>query len=154
MRLISLLAICIACSGQQLPSNWAGAGGSYNAASRPVVAGWFSYANLLSEKGQIYSITTHDLFLSQAKPYTVQSSVRTGIAAVVRQFGPITVLGLGDAGMAAGGSSIGGAFSGGGIGLIKLGKTNWSIALGARILQAATAGGSQTIYTIGFGRTF
>lgn len=149
-----LFAFAAACFAQSaLPQNWAGVGAGLNQASRPPVAGWFSYATLISQSGQLYSFSTHDVFLSQAKPYTVQTSVRTGLATVLRTIGPLVVLGLGDAGLAAGGTSVGGAFSGGGIGVLRLGKTSWTIAAGARVLKTST-GGSQTVYELGLGRTF
>ncbi len=137
----------------QSPENFAAAGGAFNQSSKPPLAGWFSYGVKISDKGMLFSFTTHDVLLSQAKPYTVQTSVRTGLATVLRTLGPIIILGLGDAGMAAGGTSVGGAFSGGGIGIIRLGKTNWAIALGGRVIKTAN-GGSQTVYELGFGRSF
>jgi hypothetical protein len=152
--LLAALALALCARAQTaLPQNWAGAGAALNQSSKPPVAGWFAYATLISEKGQLYSISTHDVFLSSTKPYTVQSSARTGLATVLRTIGPLVVLGLGDAGMVAGGTALGGAFSAGGIGVLRLGKTNWTIALGARVIKTST-GGNQNVYEFGTGRTF
>lgn len=134
---------------QTLPANFAAAGAAYS----PGWAGWASYANLISEKGQLYSFTTHDITRTASKPYTLQSSVRTGFATVMRRAGPITVLAFGDAGMSAAGTSLGGAFSGGGVGIVQLGKTNWAVVVAARTLKTAI-GGQQQVYEVGFGRIF
>lgn len=136
-----------------LPNNWAGFGAALNLASKPPVAGWYSYATLLSSKGQIYSFSTHDVLLSPQKPYRLLDSARTGAATVLRQFGPVTILGLGDIGMVASGASVGGAFSGGGLALVKLGKTNWDIVVGARVIKTS-GNGNQDIYEIGLGRSW
>src|SRR5579872_6507856 len=102
MRLMfCLCSVAVGCWPQALPANFACAGSAFNAASHPPVAGFFSYATLISDRGQLYSFSTHDVFLSQTKPYTVQSSVRTGLATVFRTLGPIVILGVGDAGVAA-----------------------------------------------------
>lgn len=154
--LIAILFCSLALRAQAppaLPQAWAGAGAAYNAYAGPPVNGWASYALLISAKAQVYSFTTHDLTSSTAKPYTVQTSVRSGLATVLRTLGPIVILGFGDAGLAAAGTSAGSAFSGGGVGLIRLGKTQWTIALGGRQLKTAI-GGSQTIWEMGFGRMF
>ena len=50
-------------------------------------------------------------------------------------------------------ANVGGAFSGGGIGIWRIGKTDWTVAGSARLLKTAT-GGSQAIYEVGFGRVF
>ena len=156
MRFIFILSLAASCWGQVLlPQNWAGAGAAYNSETRPAVAGWFSYAVLISQKGSLYSFTSHDVFLSSVKPYTVETSVRSGLATVVRSVGPIIVLGFGDAGFTAGGTSIGGAFSGGGIGVIRLGKTNWTLELAARVIKSSiNPTGNQTVYEIGAGRVW
>lgn len=157
MKLILLLALASGIGWGQvaLPQNWAGAGTAYNSESRPAVAGWFSYATSISQKAQLYSFTSHDVFVSSAKPYTVQTSVRSGLATVVRTLGPVIVLGFCDAGFAAGGTNVGGSFSGGGIGIIRLGKTDWTIALAARVVKSSiNSTGNQTVYELGLGKQF
>lgn len=136
-----------------LPQNWAGAGGAYDPTSRPQVAGWTSYATLVSEKAGLYSFTTHDITSTKNHPYTIQTSVRTGIAVVLRTIGPLVILGLGDGGMAGSGDTVGGAFSGGGVGILRLGKTTWTLVTAVRHLKTAT-GGSQNTYQMGVGKTF
>jgi|SRR5579859_576013 len=134
-----------------LPSQWMGAGAAWNQNTTPQIAGWASYAKLVSGKGQTYSFTSWDVTSSKKTPFTAQTSARTGLAAVIRQLGPITVLGFGDAGMATSVSNFAGAFSGGGIAVIKLGKTNFTIELAARVLKVASQP-NQVVYEIGLGR--
>ncbi len=165
--LLVLICCCTSLSGQTPPTStaapapvpaspfpqaWAGAGGAWNSTARPQVTGWVSYAVLLSEKGQVYSYTSQDLIpLRVNHLLTIQSSTRTGLATVFKQLGPITILAYGDAGIASIGTVTGGAFAGGGIAVIRLGKTNWTIEAGARLLKSSV-GGEQPIYTIGWGR--
>jgi hypothetical protein len=150
---------CAACAlGQTpapatLPQNWIGAGMAFNQSASPQINGWASYATLLSRSGQVYSFSTYDVTpIKVAGKYTVQTSTRTGFALVVRTLGPITILGMADAGVAASSLTTGSAFSGGGIGVWKLGKTQWTIEAGARLLK--TTSGQQTMYEGGWGRTF
>lgn len=135
-----------------LPNSWMGAGAAWDQYTTPQVAGWASYAKLVSSSGQLYSFTSWDATSSRARPYTAQTSVRSGLASVVRRFGPVYLLGFGDAGMAAAAGDFGGAFSGGGIVVIKLGKTNFTLELAARVLKVAGQT-NHVIYEFGFGRT-
>ena len=138
-----------------LPVNWFGTGAAYSSLSRPGISGWYSYALLLSNSARIYSFTTHDITSTRTRPYTLQSSVRTGIAPVIRQFGPVTILGFGDAGMAGADNSIAAAFSGGGVVVVQLGKTDWTVVGCVRQFKSNVAGAdSQQIYELGFGRTW
>jgi hypothetical protein len=142
-------------SAPVLPSLWMGAGAAFNSAATPQVNGWFSYAQLLSQKQQIYSFSTHDITpLRVAGKLTIQDSTRTGFAIVVRQFGPLTTLGLCDAGIAAtgtaSGTSVSSAFSGGALAVYQIGKTDWTLEAGYRLLKTTS---SQNVYEFGFGRT-
>lgn len=138
-------------SAASLPTNWCGMGGAYNGKG----GGWLSYAILLSGKGQVYSFSSYDITLSATKPRTLQSSTRTGFATVLRSLGPLFLLGFGDAGAATNGSNVGGAFSGGGILVVKLGKTDWTLEGAVRYVKAnATGQPGQTVYEFGVGRSF
>jgi hypothetical protein len=144
------------------PNVWLGAGGAYTSQSTPNVAGWMSVAKMLSQSGPVYSYTTTDYTSARSKPFTLQSSVRTGLGTVVRQWGPVSVIGLADAGTALAakpvmgvgpstGTSVGGAFSGGGFAVWRFGKTGqFTVEAGARILKT-TIGGSQVVVEFGLG---
>lgn len=138
-----------------LPNEWMGAGGAWNQASHPQVAGWASYARLISAPAGLYSFTSWDLTIRPkgvANAGTSQSSTRTGMALLLRQLGPVSLLGLGDAGAAIPANGLAGAFSGGGIVVFKLGKWNLTLELAARVLKVSGQP-NQTIYELGFGRT-
>ena len=154
MRLLTIFLLACSAWGQATPStppaNWYGAGGSWNGQA----AGWASYAHLLSSSQQIYSFTTWDITRTKANPY-VTSSARTGLAMVFRTIGPVTILGLTTAGVATSSTSTSGSFSGGGLGVIKIANTSWTVLLGARVdKSSATQTGSQMVYEIGMGRTW
>ena len=143
---IALLAI----PANAQTTNWIGAGAGYNSAASPSVNGWASYATLLSKTQLLYSFSSYDVVpLKVNGKYTIQTSTRTGFALVVRNIGPITVLGLGDAGIAASSVKTGSAFSGGGIAVWRLGKTLWTLEAAVRRLQTSLP---QSVYEIGFGR--
>lgn len=153
---LAIFAICcplLAQIDRPLPNNWAGTGAAYASFARPPVSGWFSYAVLVSEKGALYSFTTHDITSSKTRPYTIQTSVRTGLATLIRRIGPIALLGFGDAGMAGAAESLGAAFSGGGIGILQIGRTNWTLEIAVRRIKT-TIGASQSVYEFGAGRTW
>jgi hypothetical protein len=151
VRLITaIFAVALVLHCQTLPANWAGAGSAWNPNSKPPVAGWVSYATTLKSGSGNYSFTSYDILLSKkSQPIT---SARTGFATILRQYGPVLILGFGDAGIAAGATVTASAFSGGGVAVIQLGK-GWSIALPARYIKSA-AGVNQMVYEIGIGRSF
>jgi hypothetical protein len=158
MRFLLAVVLSGACFAQTpalpvLPSNWVGAGAAYAGGGQPPIAGWASYAVLVSGKAGLYSFSSYDLTVTKAKPYAVQTSVRTGMALVIRTIGPLTILGLGDAGMAQAPTSITGAFSGGGIGIYRIGKTAWTLEVAVRRLKTPINGTSNA-YEVGTGRTF
>ena len=149
---ILLLGVCFA-QAPTPPSNWIGAGAAYTAGGQPPIAGWASYAVLVSGKAGLYSFSSYDLTVTKTKPYAVQTSARTGMALVIRTIGPLTILGLGDAGMAQAPTALTSAFSGGGIGVYRIGKTAWTIELAVRRLKTPI-NGSANAYEFGTGRTF
>jgi hypothetical protein len=151
-----ILPLAVICAAVAQPSNWVGSGAAFNQAASPQINGWASYATLLSKPQLLYSFSSYDVTpIRLSGKLTIQTSARTGFAMVIRQLGPITLLGLLDGGMAAAGTgagqTVGSAFSGGGIAVWKLGKTNWTVAAAYRRLQTTAP---QDVFEIGFGRTF
>jgi hypothetical protein len=151
---ILLLAAALAAFAQTpLPSNWIGVGVALNQQASPQINGWASYAALLSRSGGVYSFSSYDVTpIKQAGKYTIQTSTRSGFALMIRTLGPITVLGLADAGIAASSLATTAAYSGGGIALWKLGSTAWTMEIAARRIKAGS--GITTVYEAGFGRSF
>ena len=138
----------------ELPPNFYAAGAGWNQYAHPQINGWASMAHLISTPGVgIYSYSTYDVTSRTARPFTIQTSTRTGFATLVRRYGPVSIFGLGDAGVALSGTNLGVAFSGGGVGVIKIGKSAWCVVLGARVLKTAISS-TQTIYEAGIGRSF
>lgn len=134
-----------------LPNQWFGAGAAYNASTKPAIAGWASYAHLMSGSAQTYSFTSYDVTSLNPKTFTAQSSVRTGLATVIRCYKNACLLGYGDLGVAVSASNLGGAFSGGGIGVIRIGKSQWTGLVAARVIKTSL-GPQQAVYEIGVGR--
>jgi hypothetical protein len=140
------------------PDNWAGAGAAYNQAASPQVSGWAAYATLLSAKGPIYSFTEYQIVSVKTKPWTVGTAVTTGVAtplktgALTKGAWTWTLFGVATGGVSAGGSSASGAFTGGGVGILQLGKTNWDLTFGVQYLASVQT--KQSLYLFGFGRTF
>jgi hypothetical protein len=131
-----------------LPEDFVAAGVGWNQYAIPQINGWASYARRISSG--MYSFTTYDVTSIRTRPFTAQTSTRTGIAMWLRSIGPVQIFGLGDAGAAISGSNIGGAFSGGGVIGIPLGGSGFRLVLGARVLKTSLSE-MQTIYEAGFG---
>ena len=134
------------------PDEWAGIYGGYSSK----IAGGFSYAKLISKSGPVYSFTTTDIVSLKRNPFVVQTSPRTGLATVLRQFGPVTVLALADAGMAVApkptalGTNVGFATSGGGLAIWRI--KSFSVGFGARVLKSALGTmGARTIVEVVIG---
>ena len=158
-RLALVLLILVPSLRAQAPQNWGGAGASYNQAATPQVSGWGAFATLLSNSGPIYSFTEYQITSAKTKPWTAQTSTTTGIATPLKVLLPskdgtwtISVFGMATGGLATSQSTVSGAFAGGGVGIIRVGKTNWDIVLGAQFLS--TAANKQTVYSFGIGRSF
>jgi hypothetical protein len=139
------------------PANWYGAGAAYNRFAAPQINGFASYAHLLSFnalKFPIFSFTSMDVSSVSAKHFSAQTSVRSGIATVLKRKGPLFLMGLANAGVATAGQATGGAFSGGGMLVIAPVKTKgWSLIFGARVLHTSI-GGTQAVYEFGIGRSY
>ena len=94
-----------------------------------------------------------------------KTSVRTGFATVLRQWGPVYVLGFADAGMATAATvnttagkttaatTVTGAFSGAGAVIWQIGKTHWTLEGCIRYL-ATPINGNSRVLEFGTGRTF
>ncbi len=134
------------------PANWAGGGAIYDPSARKAT-GWFSFAHLLDAKSGTYLFTTEDVTPVKATtstPFTVQTSVRIGVATILKEFGRLKILGLMDGGGATIGSSSSGAASGGTIATLRI-KTSFQIMGGFRVLKTTLVPGTPKLYEMGFG---
>jgi hypothetical protein len=159
MKWLGLLLVCVSGALGQAPENWAGAGSAYNQFAQPQVSGWAAFATKLSDKGPIYSFTEYTLTSARTKPFTAQTSTTTGVATPLKVLSPnkngawtVTLFGMATGGMATSNSTVGGAFAGGGVLILRLGLSNWTLVGGAQYLT--TTQNKQTIYSFGVGRSF
>lgn len=144
------------CCAQQVapPDSFVAAGGSYNAFSRPVAAGWFTYGKLIDTGSATYLFTTEDVTSSRERPYTAQTSVRMGVATLLKKVGPLQFYGVVDGGGATAGTDSGGAASGGSFAVLQFGKKTWGAIVGFRILKTSIAPGTPKLYEAGFFKSF
>ncbi len=149
-----MLLVAVSGYPQQLPATFLAAGAAYNPFSHPGAAGWFSYARLVDAGSGTYFFTTEDLTSSRERPYTAQISVRVGIGTLLKQIGPVRVIGIVDGGAAAAGDESGGAASGGSMAIVRVLKTNYSLVIGFRVLKTSIGSGTPKVYEIGLGRAF
>lgn len=131
-------------------SNWVGLGAGYNPSASPKATGWISEATCISQSQGIYSYSTYEAIPQRNAVPLV--SARTGVATVLRQFGPsVYLLALATAGMAQTGTATTGAFSGGGM-LMYRHPSGFTFEAGARILSAG--GNQQAVYEVGVGHSW
>jgi hypothetical protein len=136
-----------------LPQNFAGAGAAYNPIGSPKTTGWASWGRLIDAKSESYVFTTEDAILVRTgSTFSVQTSLRVGLATKLKQFGPLKVFGIMDGGGATTGLTTGGAASGGGIAEVQIKQSHYHIAVGFRIIKTNVSGGTPKMYEIGFFR--
>jgi hypothetical protein len=135
------------------PSNFIGAGAAYNPAGSPKTTGWASWGKLIDAKSESYFFTTEDAIVVRTPSYAIQTSVRVGVASLLKQFGPVKIYGIVDGGGATVGTTSGGAASGGGIAELPIGKTTYHFMAGFRILKTSLPG-TPKLYEIGFLKSF
>lgn len=153
MKFLLLLMSAVCCLAQStLPSNWAGIGALYNPGGGKAT-GWASYAKLVDPKSGTYFFTTEDVMPVKGPPFQLQTSVRVGVATIMKDLGPVKILGIVDGGGATVGGSSSGAASGGGIAVWQF-NSGWNLMLGLRVLKTAFVSGTPKLYEIGFGRTW
>lgn len=111
-----------------------------------VAAGWaasgLKTGNVWGSYGKdvgagFFSLTTVDVTPLDTKQFRFQTSVRTGVAYLLKQVGSFSLIGLGDLGAATTSTAVGSAFSGGGCGAYDTG-VRWrhlNIVTCARLLK-------------------
>lgn len=132
-----------------------GVGSSYNRyATPPAASGWLSVGAKLSPG--LYSITTLDMT-------STSSSLRTGLAKLVKQSGNFSLFIHADGGFVSGSVTGGtgatlGSFSGGGMIMYDLSgvskKLQHTYAVGVVRILSITSTSVQPVFEFGFGRSF
>ena len=152
--LLNLLVVAAMAFGQSAtPQGFVAAGAGWNPYTTPQASGWASYGYLINEKQELYWFTTEDITSSSKRPFTIQTSIRTGLATPLKKIGRLTVMGLFDIGGASSSISSGLAGSTGSIGTFRLTK-NWYAVGGFRVLKINGMEGTPKLYEVGFGYTF
>jgi hypothetical protein len=106
--------------GQAQPSNYMGVGAGYNGGSAPNLNVTATYATLIGKSNNLYSFTSADYFTARTRPFSVTSSVRTGIAMAIRSWSHFTLLEMFNAGAADGPSGVMPSLGTGAIGMVTL----------------------------------
>lgn len=151
--LFSLLLTAGLALAQPAPTGFVAAGGGWNPYTTPQASGWASYGYLINEKQELYWFTTEDFTSSTKRPFTIQTSIRTGLATPLKKIGRITIMGLFDIGGASSSISSNMAGSTGSIILLRLTK-NWYAVGGFRVLKINGTSGTPKLYEAGIGYTF
>jgi len=151
--ILILLGIAGLASAQPAPTGFVAAGAGWNPYTTPQASGWFSYAYLINDKQELYWYTTEDITSASKRPFTIQTSIRTGIATPLKKMGRLTVMGLVDIGGASSTITTSGAASAGSVGLFRMFKNVYAVA-GFRILKISSISGTPKLYQAGLGYTF
>jgi hypothetical protein len=147
MRFLWFL-LSISCFGQ----SFYGGGVSLLPQTSPKPTGWAAAVVTANAKQKLYSISETDFTVVRAATgigFTVQTSVRTGGALWLRQFGKANIYAVLDGGMATTGTNSSGAVASGGMVLF---PTKWPRVqglAGVRVLKTAL-GAAQTLIEFGF----
>ena len=154
IRVLAVLFFAATAMGQTLPTSWVGAGAAYTTGGHPPVSGLVTYAQLVSQASQTYSYSSYSSVLIN---HTVMSTVMTGLAPLVRHYGPLYILCFGTAGIAQTPEALTSAFSGGGMGVLTIGKTHWTVDMGVQVLKSQSpmpgTSNTQTMIFVHVGRS-
>lgn len=150
--LLLAIVFCVIAAAQtpDQPQFFVAAGGSYSHyTAPPVAAGWMTFGIKVADK--TYSFSTIDMTPTVA-------TARTGVSRVLVQSGNVTLMALGDAGMATLGGVTLGSFSGGGLLIYDLAGVNKRLAhihvVALVRVVAINATMVQPTFGLGIGRSF
>jgi hypothetical protein len=123
------VVLCLwALRGQAQGSNYVGIGAGYNGGTTPNLNVTATFATLITKSGGLYSFTSGDYYSARTKPYSVTSSLRTGVALVIRGWSRFTLLEMFNAGAAGGGGGVAPSLGVGVIGMVRL-KSGFALAV-------------------------
>lgn len=122
------------------PSNYVGVGAGFNGGTTPNLNVTATFATLITKSGGLYSFTSADYYSARTKPFSVTSSLRTGIAMVVRSWSRFTLLEMFNAGAAGGAGGVAPSLGVGAIGMVRL---HGGFALAVDVHEAKQAGNAQ-----------
>jgi hypothetical protein len=129
----------------QFPGNFVFLGVAYNqqAVGIPNLNAVGSYGKRLNTSG-LYSFTSYDVyFLRVSGQLQLIRAERSGFVQWIRNMGPVMLFAVVDGGVSQASTStstaVGGSFSGGGFGVVPIGKGGFAAALGARVVASTLA---------------
>lgn len=133
-----LIALCLGLLRiQAQSSNYVGIGAGYNGATTPNFNVTATFATLITKSGGLYSFTSGDYYSARTKPYSVTSSLRTGVAMTIRSWSHFMLLEMFNAGAAGSAGGVAPSFGVGAIGMVRL-KSGF--ALGVDVHEAKQVG--------------
>lgn len=152
---VLFLALCspmclaqVATTADYQPQYWIAAGAGFNHYARPQAAGWMQFAVKASDNN--YVTTSIDMTAARA-------TLRGGFTRILVQEGRIGLLAMGDAGVAVGDGTSGGAFTGGGAltyNISALTKVPHTYAVAAVRVLKISGTDVQPIFEFGIGKSF
>ncbi len=155
LRRFALVLLSLPLTAQTMPSKFYATFANFQTISHPELTGGAAIAIPLDQKQENYSFTTYDVTPRLIKnQFSIQTSVRTGIATSIKDIGPCRIFALVDGGYATTGESGSGAIGGGFTAVCPMFKLpSWKLLGGARIIKTAEPGSPKS-YQLGFGRSF
>ena len=109
-------------------SNYVGIGAGYNGGTTPNFNVTATFATLITRSGGLYSFTSGDYYSARTKPYSVTSSLRTGVAMTIRSWSRFTLLEMFNAGAAGSSGGVAPSLGVGAIGMVRL-KSGFALAV-------------------------
>lgn len=135
------------------PTGFVAFGSGWNPYTNPQVNGWASYAYLIDAKSSLWLYTTEDITSASKHPFTIQTSIRTGLATPIKTWGRLQIIALADGGMASSTLNNGAAASFGTIDMFRITKS-WYIVAGFRMIKVQGVDGTPKLYEFGMGHSF
>ena len=148
---MSLPALAQTVPERPLPENFVAAGMAWNQYANPQVSGTLLYAKKANDSGT-YSFSMVDVISKSEGQFSTATSISTGFAQHVLDFGKVRVFAVTTVGVLAGGDNIGYSWTGGGCFTVGLGK-GWSLMPSVRVLKSSLTDFQPVIgVAIGFGK--
>jgi hypothetical protein len=136
VSLVTWLLFCLPAFAQDpaLPQDFVAAGVAWNQYAAPQISGNLLYARQISNG--TYSFTMIDVISKSIQPFTVATSISTGVGQHIRTIGRARVFLVTTVGIMAGGTDVGYSWTGGGAVAIGLGK-GWNLVPSVRVLKGS-----------------
>lgn len=122
MRAFAILVL-FACSAAAQPPNIVCLFGTYNSATSPKWSGGMSFGSRVSTG--LYSYSSVDF--TRSSKGVLGTATRTGVAALFRQYGQVSIFALGTGGVATTSTATTGSFSGGGLITYQIKEKPWVV---------------------------